>query len=278
MTVKRRLLLVFLSVWCTGPVAWGQQPAYKPAYEAPTPLTNGDTGPTTEPSPPTPGVLSDWIVYQRDCCEGRQGLTTPLYTEIYLRAGPTAPIGNATLSKELQTGWSITAGARFLLFNEPLTSAWVVDVHVINTNQTGIQNGTAFPLTIFHAQTRTDFGKNGVPGLTIRDSNRTLAGLGLGREWYLWQPANTDGRVWRVGADFGGRYGSQNLSFNETRHITDVIGSMYAAVHTDLEFPFRYGSIFTGIRLEWDYTWSDILDRTSDVQDLSLFLTVGARY
>jgi len=278
MKATRLLSLVLLSVLCTGSIAWGQQPGYKPSYGPPTPIGEGDTElkPVSHHAPA--GVLSDWIVYKKDCCEGRHGLCTPLYTEVYLRAGPTVPVGGMTLSRELVTGWSITAGARFLLFNEPQTNAFVVDVHIINTNEGGTRDGTAFPITIFRAGTRQDFGVNGVPGVTVKNSNRTLAGLGVGREWYLWQPADADGRKWRVGADFGGRYGSHNLAFNETRHITDTIGSMYAAAHTDLEIPCRLVSFHTGVRLEWAYTWSDILQRTSDVQDISLFLTVGVRY
>jgi hypothetical protein len=32
------------------------------------------------------------------------------------------------------------------------------------------------------------------------------------------------------------------------------------------------------VRIEWVYTWSDVLQRTSDVQDLSVLLTVGVRF
>jgi hypothetical protein len=112
----------------------------------------------------------------------------------------------------------------------------------------------------------------------VRRSNRTLVGLGGGREYYLWAPADADGRKWRVGFDGGGRYGSQKLDLRETRHISDVIGSVYAAVHTDVEFTCCHALWHTGVRLEWAYTWSDILRRTSDVQDLNLLVTAGVRY
>jgi hypothetical protein len=280
MKAKRLLGLVLFCVSWTGAAVSAQQPAYQPAYPPPSPLHDvSETQPTPHQATTAPvGVLSDWIVYRKDCCEGRLGMCTPLYTEAYLRAGPSIPVGGMTLSRELQTGWSITGGARFLLFNEPMTSAWVVDVHLINTHETAVRNGTEFPITIFRAGTREDFGLNGTPGATVKSSNRTLAGLGIGREWYLWEPADFEGRKCRVGADFGGRYGSHNLDFYETRHITDVIGSMYAAVHADVEFPCRNLILNTGVRLEWAYTWSDVLARTSDVQELSLFLSAGIRY
>ena len=89
MKATRLLLLILLSVLGTSAIAAGQQPAYKPAYTAPSPLGDIDTEPKADPTPP-PGVLSDWIVYKRDCCEGRHGICTPLYTEIY-RAAPRFP-------------------------------------------------------------------------------------------------------------------------------------------------------------------------------------------
>lgn len=279
MKATRLLGLILLSVLCTGSIALGQQPPYKPIYSVPSPLSDADSEANGDATYVPAGTLSDWIVYRRDCCEGRHGLCTPLYTEVYLRAGPSFPVGSATLSKELQTGWSIAGGARFMLFNEPLTKAWVVDAHLINTHQDAKGAGTSFPVTIFRAGVRENFGVNGEPGgVTVKSSNRALAGLGFGREWYPWQPADFEGRKWRVGADFGGRYGTHNLSLNETRRITDVIGAVYAAAHTDLEFPCRNVMFHTGVRLEWAYTWSDILQRTSDVQDISIFLTAGVRY
>src|SRR5262249_58975309 len=76
----------------------------------------------------------------------------------------------------------------------------------------------------------------GVPGVTVRDMNRTFVNLGFGREWYL-DPANTCGLRWRAGFDVGGRYGVNNVEFQEIRHRTDTIGGLYAALHTDVECP-----------------------------------------
>jgi len=275
MNMTRSIVLAVL--FCLSASAVWAQPASKTPYAPPTALPrNGDL--PAESSLAYPGALSDWIVYRRECCEGRHGRLTPLYTELYLSAGPSFPVGGTTLSRELQTGWSIAGGARVLLFDEPLTRAWVVDLHLINTNESGINNGRRFPLTIFRTNTRQDFGVNGTPGLTVKNSNRTLFGVGFGREWYLAGNADAEGPKWRFGVDVGGRYGSHNLAFNETRHITDVIGSLYVAGHSDLEFLWRDMFLHAGLRLEWAYTWSDILQRKSDVQELSLLFAVGVRY
>lgn len=280
MKTKRLLGLILLAAGLTVGVAHGQSPSQKPAYPAPSPIQ--PEGPPNEiPQSAYSGDLSglsDWILYRRDCCEGKGCRLTPLYTEVYLRSGPSFPVGGQTLSRELNTGWSVMGGARALFFNEQLTRAWAIDLHLISTFEQGEPGGNAFPITIFRGSTREDFGVGGTPGVTVRRSNRTMVGLGAGREYYLWQPADTEGRKWRVGFDGGGRYGSHKLDFYETRHITDVVGAIYLAVHSDLEFMCCHTLWHTGVRLEWAYTWSDILRRESDVQDINLLFTVGVRY
>src|SRR5206468_2530031 len=163
---------------------------------------------------------------------------------------------------ELRTGWSISGGARALIFNEPETRAWVVDAHIINTNESAGRRNTAFPLTIFHNGSKVVFGPGGIPGATLQNSNRTMVGLGFGRDWYPWQPADSDGCKWRIGCDGGGRYGSHRVNFNELGHATDVVGGIYAGLHSDVEIPCRWAILQAGLRFEWAYTWSDILQRT----------------
>jgi hypothetical protein len=278
MNINRWLGAIVLAA-CLINATHAQQPGYTPAFPPPSPLAprNGMEIPP-EAFTANQSGLSDWILYKRDCCEGRHGKLTPLYTEVYLRVGPSFPVGGQTLSRELVTGWSIAGGARALFFNEPQTRAWVVDAHIINTHEGGVRDGTEFPITIFRAANRFDFGVDGVPGVTVKDSTRTMVGLGFGREFYLWQPADCEGRKWRVGVDAGGRYGSHRLVLNETRYITDVIGGIYVAGHSDVEVPCGRVMWHAGMRLEWAYTWSDVLHRTSDVQDINLLLTMGVRY
>lgn len=280
------ILAALLMAALTANAALGQTPTQEPYY--PRPAAVGPATPTG-PRPtqvgeivPATGGLSDWITYRRDCCEGPFDRVTPLFSEIYLRAGPSIPFGGQTLSRQLDTGWSIAGGWRALFFNEPLTRAWVFDAHIMNTNEGAGRFNTQFPVTFFHNGVRSDLvvfeGVAGRKTFSIQNSNRTLVGAGLGREWYLWRSADTEGMHWRVGADAGGRWGSHRINFSEFGHISDVIGSAYGAVHTDLEFPWRRWHFQTGVRVEYAYTWSDILQVTSDVQELSVFLSFGVRY
>lgn len=298
MKTKKWLSVMIVAGWMIGASAQAQQPIYQPVVPAPSPLAPDAQQPSYQPTYPAPspltpnavpeipppavaaapGVLSDWIVYRRQGCEGHPGPITPLYTELFVASGPSFPVGGMTLSRELKTGWSFMGGARALIFNEEQTKAWVVNAHIINTHESGGKQDTAFPMVIFNKGAKVVFGPGGIPGATIQDSNRTMVGLGFGREWFPWQPANADGCKWRFGVDGGGRYGSHRINFNEVGHNTDVIGGVYAAIHSDVEIPVRWLLMYAGFRLEWAYTWSDILQRTSDVQDINLFLTVGARY
>ena len=283
MKTKRWLSVMILIAWLTGPAAYGQQSGDQPAFPAPGPLApNGD--------PPLPviqagsesGGLSDWITYRRDCCEGGHGKYTPLYNELYVNAGPSVPVGGMTLSRELKTGWSITGGGRALFFNDTFSSAWVVDAHIINTNESAGRENTQFPILFFEKGIRSDQvvfeGVAGRKTFSIQDSNRTLVGLGFGREWYLGAPADADDWKWRFGVDVGGRYGSQRINFSEFGHVTDVIGSVYGAAHTDLEILCHSVLFHVGLRLEWAYTCSDILQRASDVQEVSFLFSTGLRY
>ncbi len=151
-----------------------------------------------------------------------------------------------------------------------------------------------------------------VPGLPIEALNRTFVNIALGRDWYLFQPAHTylsclgggcggngcndcGGLTWRVGIDGGARYGTAKLDLhgiqapNATtgtemlvgvRHRTDTIAGAFVAVHSDVEYPCGCCTFQAGIRFEWDYTWMDILQEqnNTDVQDLNLLFTLGARF
>ncbi|MBI1832313.1 MAG: hypothetical protein HYR84_12795 [Planctomycetes bacterium] len=283
MKSNRWIGVAILAFGLAGPSALAQNAGNTPIFPAPSPLAPEGT-PVRPASNVTPsgGGLSPWIVYHRDCCEGGSGSAAPLYTEIYLSSGPTFPVGGMTLSRELQPGWSIVGGARALFFNEPHTCAWLVDLHLMHTHESGGAQDTQFPITFFQNGRRSDQpdaqGNPGRATFSIQNSERTLFGLGLGRVWYPWRPADAEGCVWRIGVDAGGRYGAHRINFNEFGHVTDAVGSIYAAAHTQVEFPWRSCLVHAGIRFEWAYTWSDILQRTSDVQDLSVLVSIGLRY
>ena len=117
--------------------------------------------------------------------------------------------------------------------------------------------------------------------VTVSNLTQTAAGLALGREWYIWGSGDYDNMPsWRVGAEVGGRYGACKLDLNEIRHVTDGTGGIFVAAHSDFEMP--YGTCFfnAGVRAEWSYTWTDLLQsqNNTDVQEVSLMLTLGVRF
>lgn len=283
MKTKRWLGVLIVASWLIGSSANAQQPGGPSAFPPPSPLLpNAASEKVDAPAYGDQSGLSDWIVYRRDCCEGAPGKQTPLYTEIYLQAGPSIPVGGMTLSRELKAGWSIMGGARALFFNEPMTRAWVVDLHIINTNESAGVNDTQFPITFFHNGIRSDLavfqGQIGRQTFSLENSNRTMVGLGCGRDWYLRNPGDNDSCKWRVGVDGGARWGTHRISFNEFGHVTDVVGGLYVGAHSLIEIPYYSWILQGGFRAEWAYTWSDILQQPSDVQDLNFFVTVGLRF
>jgi hypothetical protein len=134
------------------------------------------------------------------------------------------------------------------------------------------------------------------PGVSIANYNETFANLGFGRDWYLWGQAPTyltcggggcgdhgcgGGVVWRVGVDGGGRYGTAKLELHEIRHRTDTIAGLFVGAHSDIEVPCGCCCIFqAGLRVEYDYTWTDILQRQNDtdLENINLLLSIGVRF
>lgn len=247
------------------------------------PATEGGPAPVAEfRSGGSPTGISSWIIPWRACCEGtRDG--KPIETEFVLRAGPSIPIGATTLGRNLNVGFMIQGGFRTLFFNDDATKAWTVETSLSNNQNSAGRAHTQNTLSILLPDAtgqirRVEFGKGTLPGVTIRSMNRTFVNLGLGREWYVQGSAEDPGNKWRWGIDGGGRYGSGSMNFREIRHRTDVMGGVFLAAHTDLEIPVRWGIFQMGLRTEWAHTWSDILQRSTDVQDLNLMATFGVRY
>lgn len=284
MKTIRSLGMLIVAGWLTAAVAHGQQPANDQVFPPPSPFQPlPDEAPATVPARTG---LSDWIRYTRDCCEGTHNKLTPFYTEVYFSAGASFPVATNTspFSQQLQNGWTLMGGARGLLFNEEMTAAWVFDLHIINIHQYAGHHNTAFPLEVYQNGVPVISGQGTPvePNFNLEDVNRTMAGLGFGREWYLWNPANFDGLAGRIGVDGGGRGGSERLNVvNGARsaHTVGVIEGAYVAAHADLEMPCGAVLFNAGLRLEWAYTFSEILQNgSSNVQDLTLLFTIGVRY
>jgi hypothetical protein len=237
------------------------------------PLTSAPTtgAPASTPSPGTtvPGHLSNWITYNQPGCCGPIGGNGPVTYDIYVRTGPDFVAGSGFLAHELDSGWQVEGGGRSLFFNVPETAAWVADLGLGFTYNHSIKNPDVF----------TNFGNL----QTVKELHRTLVRLGFGREWYLSGAANTCDPKWLIGVDAGGRYGPARLKINDVpagggTHISDVIGAAYFAVYSGVEIPCGCCKWEFGLRFEYDYTWQDILQQNSDVQDLMLSLTGGFRF
>jgi hypothetical protein len=257
-----------------------------------------DASPTLSDQPPVPfepvpssttvstNGLSNWIKYRGPECAGPIGGNGPIRSEIYVRTGPSVPIGGGFFGHTLTTGWDIQGGGRTLFFNTQDDAAWTVDLSISNIGNHGEnpnQSATLLkvlvpgPSSIFGGSTRLLAPSINV---TTRSLNRTFFNLGFGREIYLYGSPDAEGPSWRVGVDGGGRYGSAKLEMHEIQHRTDTIAGAFVSIHSDVECPYGCITLLAGFRFEWDYTWMDILQvqNNSDLQDLNFLITAGIRF
>jgi hypothetical protein len=244
-----------------------QGPATTPAEALPAP--HGPTGP------------SDWMTYTRPDCCGPLGANGPILMEVYMRSGVSLPAEGKVFGHVLETGWVIEGGGRSLFFNPQMDAAWSVDLSLSNVWNHGQRSDISVP---YHLQfpNATGTGSTTVtPNVTIHNLNRTFVNASFGHEWYIWRAGNgCNDAHWRWGMDAGGRLGSVKIEFNEILHHNDVAGGMFVALHTDLEVPCGCCTFLAGFRVEWDYTWMDILQsqNNSDMEDVNFLITAGIRF
>jgi hypothetical protein len=245
------------------------------------PAAAAEAAPATTTKPPS--SLSSWITYTHSDCCGPIGGDGPICAELYIETGPSMPAWGGFFSHVLETGWEVQAGARTLFFNADMDAAWEVDLGIGNVRNQGqhsdihipfntlVPSGAAAPAPAAQVQTI---------GVTVKNLERTYASLALGRDWYLGDVTNCDESRWRIGADVGGRYGSARVEFHEFHHKTDQFGSALLGVHADWEYPYGCCTFQAGFRMEWVYTWMDILGSKaeSDLQDVNFLFTAGVRY
>jgi hypothetical protein len=219
-------------------------------------IPNPSQVPAVQAGLPAGSVPDPWITYDRPGCCGPLGSDGPIGYEGYVRTGVSIPAGNNVLQESLNAGWQTSAGARSLFFP---------------------------------ATTSLQFAP--VP-VTIRAYERTALHMAAGWEWYLGNPAYCPGWHFRFGSDVGGKWGSSRLELNDVtvpdsiqyRHLYDVYGTVYLALHNDIEIPIGpCATVIAGWRAEWNNNWSDILHnadphQTSNLQDINLLLNFGVRY
>jgi hypothetical protein len=244
-----------------------------------------DAGAENAPAGPPPVenlTPSNWMLYSAPPCCGPIGGDGPIKTELYVRNGISFPMGGGYFPQHLNSsGYTLEAGGRSLFFNEARDHAWVIELGV-TFDANACDNPEPVGLNIFIPVT-----VGGVPTTALRNVEvtashlyRTYGNLSVGREWYLWAPANAPGKKWRVGADLGARYGTARATFNEIRSRTDDMWGAFGAVHSDIEIPCGACIFVTGIRVEWGYTWMNILQSHNDsnIADLSVLYSAGFRF
>ena len=290
----KALKILFLSLGILGILgnrSWGQDPSA--GYGTPTPssigtLNDSDSQGTT--INPTRATLSEWILYPRDagCC-GPTGKckSGPILLETYFRTGPEFTVGGGNYNSVLQTGWNISGGARSLFFNAEADQAWVVDLGVSNThyNSNNLeQNIQLFNLPYLDRSGEFGIGVNRSitlnPTVGIISLNTTFVNLSGGKEYYLRGDAFNKDNSWRIGGDVGGRYGSAKTEFVGFPNLKDTVGAVFLSIHSDLQIPFGKVNLIAGLRLEWDYIWSDILQsqNNSDLSNISLLYNGGIQF
>lgn len=238
-----------------------------------------------EPAPPGP---SSWISYVRSpgCC-GPLGCDGPISGEVYFRTGVSNPISGNFFGRLLDSGWQVDGGARSIFYNAARTSGWTVDL-----GMTSIQNSSSTlinQVVLYNVKTSNALSSVPVVPIAVKHVHRTFANLALGKEWYLWGSGDKDapGCNWRTGIDVGGRYGTTKVEINKLQidnahipHLTDTIGGMLVAWHTDIMVPFGPGFFIAGFRAEWSYTWSDVLQvqNQADIMDINILGTLGFQF
>jgi hypothetical protein len=268
MSAKARFSSVLVLALFTGYTAQGQSPAAPPAETQPAVLP----APTAAPLPPAivPGPVDH---AGPSCngpdCHGPVGADGFIIYEAYVRNGLSIPFGGGVLARSLDVGWDVQGGVRSLFFNQGMDAAWTVDASISNI----VQHASMNPIILDVA------GGFFLPA-SANELNRTYANLALGGEWYLAGSANGTHRTWRAGFDVGGRWGTAKVELHDAQHRTGVLTGVFAAVHSDYEIPCGCYLFVAGVRAEWGYTFSDILQsqNDSDVMDINLMLTAGVRF
>jgi hypothetical protein len=229
--------------------------------------------------------MSSWIVHnQANCCSPFGG-DGPINAELYIDTGPSIPVAGGPFHHIMETGWEVRGGGRSLFFNPAVDAAWTVDLNLSYIFNHGRPNPT---VPIFTNVNSNPLGIPAGPGLfpvSLRDLNRTFVNGALGREWYFNAPANAAGWKWRAGFDLGGGIGSGLVNFVNSpfitglHHKTDTIYDVVVALHTDLEVPYGCCTFTYGFRAEWDYTWTDLIQKNNgQLQDVNLLVAFGVRF
>jgi len=236
-----------------------------------------------EAMPPLQGAgpgLCRWITYQRPECCGNVGDNGPIGAELYVLTGLEIPAQGKIFGQVLETGWVVQGGGRSLFFNPAMDRDWNIDLSISNVFNRGQHSDITVPLSLPIQPVTVGNVTFATRNVSIRQLNRTYANAALGREWYFNRPPDAWVHTWRIGLSAGGRLGTEKLELNEVTHRHDIIGGVFVTFNTDVEIPCGCCTFLAGMRAEWGYNWSDILQRQndSDLQDVNILFTAGVRF
>lgn len=247
-------------------------PSPLPEGMLPAPIDPNTSPPATTLSLPPGAVASPWLDPSCPECCGPIGYNGPIGSELYLRSGAALSIGDGEINERVQVGYDLRGGGRTLLFNPAADRAWVLDIGVGYTYNNGKQDDVGFL----------------VDGelLSIRGLHRTSFSFGLGREWFLLRPVtDCTGPNVRFGVDVHGHYGSSHMDLNVVgfadgyRREHDAFGGYAVGIQTGIEIPFNSWFWTLGTRLEWRYTYLDLLPNFGGgFHDLNILFSSGIRF
>jgi len=238
-----------------------------------------------------PGTVSSpWTHSPKlDCC-GPTGGNGPVTYELYSKTGPSFIVGGGPeFSGAAKFGWMVGGGGRTLLFNPEGDAAWVLDLGGTYAYNGGAENRT---LDVFNRPPRDARGQLTGPDVifpfTLRGITRTSVNAYLGRDWFLNGPGVLGfEQNWnsRFGIDAGGRYGTIRVDLvpetdreNYFRRYSVTTGVGLGA-HYNAETPVGNWILFTGIRVEYGFNWSNVVPPLNgNFQDLNVLLTMGVRF
>ena len=292
--MKNSLCLGVLAVTCLGLGTANAQP--------PTMLPPANVGPIagaptvmpsvpfpaapTQSAPAAPSGINEYLAYPRPagcCTPGCDGL---IGSEAYVRSGVSVNLGNTgVFGRVLDPGFMVTGGLRSIFFQPSPNVGWTVDVGLSSVWYDAGRDERA-NIRNFVSNT-TVFGQNVqtiIPSFAVTPSsvNQTSVHLALGQEYYFAGDADPadGGWKWRAGWDAGGRWGTSKLVLKEIKHKTDVIGGALFGLHSDVEIPYGHCLFQVGVRAEYNYMWSDIIQsqNNTDIMSLNLMLTGGVRF
>lgn len=234
----------------------------------PSVLPNGAAAPVLPGGSPVAGYL---FAPANDCC-GPIGAHGPIGEEVYVRGGINSPMSKELLAHNIKQGWSGQIGVRAQFFDPAGDSAWVIDTHVMYTRN----QGRELDVVTFRTEP-----------VAIHMLHRTAVGVGLGRDWFLSRPGfvlDTWDANFRVGFDAGGRWGAGHVDFSTPfepggyRRHYDVFGQAFIGVMASMEIPIGGYIVLFGGRIEAARTFSDLIERESNIDDFTSMLMFGVRY